>query len=161
MRPGCKEDRSPDFKNTPVVLRRGRPRKADRANDEGRSYWFGEVFFDQGWAWGTELVEMDSTEGMRRWQAFPICLGREETILPVVRGEKAIPDDMHERRKAVLKSILEVNDNGRVNSRATGLQRGGNTRAIRYRQKDTRRLKARERLSLRKAHYKVKSISSG
>ena len=141
---------------------RGRPRKSSQdSGSEGRSYWLGEVFIDQGWAWATEVVEVEPGDGENRgWDAVPLCLGREEDILPILKGRKDIPDNMHPRRKALLESILEVNKHGGVEVApgATGLQRGSHARATRSRQRDTRRLKAREGLSFRKAHRQVKGV---
>jgi len=141
---------------------KGRPRKASqRSEDKRRSYWLGEVFIDQGWGWGTELIETEPVDGRRCWQALPLCLGREDDIVPILRGQRQIPDDMHQRRRALLESILEVNKRGgaEVAPGATGLQRGSHARAIRSRQRNARRLKAREGLSFRKAHRQVKGVS--
>ena len=50
--------------------RRGRPKKHGPSSKcEPRSYWFGEVFIDQGWAWGTELTEVDAVDDRRCRQA--------------------------------------------------------------------------------------------
>ena len=144
---------------------RGRPRK-DKASQgseaRSRSYWSedGQVFFNDGQAWATELVEADTTESRKHSAVFPLYLGREEEILAILRGEKAIPKDIHHRRRAVLNSILEVSQIGRaeVANGAFGLQRGGHARATGHRQKDIRRLKAREGLPGRKAHYQGKGV---
>jgi len=73
--------------------RRGRPRKYSRQDSRGDSgsYWFGEVFVDQGWTWSTELIEVDPVDGKRCWQALPLCLGREDDIIPILKGDRHIP----------------------------------------------------------------------
>lgn len=39
--------------------KRGRPKKGNgKLGDRVRSYWLGEVFVDQGWAWSTELTKV-------------------------------------------------------------------------------------------------------
>ena len=93
--------------------RKGRPRRSGQdPRGEGRSYWLGEVFIDQGWTWSTELVEVDPVDDRRRWQALPLCLGREDDIVPILKGHEQMPEDMHPRRGALLLSILEVNKYG-------------------------------------------------
>lgn len=71
------------------VKKRGRSRKDGSSRSSAtrnRSYWLGEVFVDQGWVWGTELVEVDPLHGKRRWEAGPLCLGREDDIVPILKG---------------------------------------------------------------------------
>jgi len=109
-----------------TIRKRGRPRKSDRteSSEVQRSYWLGEVFFLDGWAWATELVEVEPEGGeSRRWDSVPLCLGREEDVLPILKGRNEIPADMHPRRRALLESILEGNEYGRAEAttRATGL----------------------------------------
>jgi len=154
MKPSSTKYKLSEPNNASSVRKRGRPRKASKTDDKDRDYWFGEVFIHYGWAWGTELVEVEPGEGeTRRWDVLPLCLGREENIVPILKGEVQIPEDMHPRRKALLASILEVNINGRfeAGSRAFSVQRGSHARALRHGKGNVRRLKARERLSLRKA----------
>ena len=60
--------------------RTGRPRKETGAEDSQsrrRSYWSedGQVFYCDGRAWATELLERQPVDGTRRWDALPICLG--------------------------------------------------------------------------------------
>ena len=157
------EHGSPSSASDSTIRKRGRPRKSGHAesSEAQRSYWVGEVFFDQGWAWGTELVEVEPIDSRRCWQVYPLCLGKEDEIVSILRGYKQIPDDMHPRRRALLASILEANEYGgvEVTPGATHLQRSGYAQAAGHRQKDARRLKAREGLSLLKAHYKVKGLS--
>lgn len=140
--------------------RRGRPKKSGQdSRRKGRAYWFGEVSIDQGWAWLTELVGKETVDGNQYWEAFPLCLGREDDIVPVLKDDGQIPEGMHPRQRALLESILETR-NGRIEGTPGefGLQRRGNGRALRYRQKDIRRLKARESLSLREAHRQGKGL---
>lgn len=140
---------------TKLNSQRGRPKKRGPGSEyEPRSYWFGELFIDQGWTWGTEFVEVEPADGRSCWQARPLCLGREDDIVPILKGQKPLPADLHPRQRALLASILEADEHGELEviPRATRIQRSGYARAIRHRQKDARRLKAREGLSLRKAH---------
>lgn len=117
-------------------------------------FWFDGVFIDQGWCWGTELVEIEPVDGKRRWNTFPICLGREHDIVPILKGDMDIPECMHPRRRAVLELILGDRNDGRdtLTSGASGLQRGRPIKSLRHRQKDIGRLATRERLSLRRAY---------
>lgn len=145
--------------------RRGRPRK-EAAQDSrvvGPSYWSqcGNVHFVDGWAWGTELIEKEPTPpALRCWECQPICLGQEEEILAILKGDKPIPEDMQPRRRAVLEEILEGNRNERhqTTPRASRLQRGGHTRTHGSRQKDLRLLVARAGLTRCKAHHKGKGL---
>lgn len=145
--------------------KRGRPRKdigSESPEMRGRTYWLGEVFFNDGWAWGTELAEKEPTPpAVKCWGCPPICLGREKDILPILKGERPVPQEMHPRRRAVLEKILEETQDGGIKtaSGASGLQRGGNAGALRHRKRDARRLKAREGLSRRKAHYEGQGLS--
>ncbi len=161
MKTRSNENTLPYLQNAMVVRKRGRPKKANQPDDKGRSYWFDEVFINDGCVWGTELVEVKPNKGeARRWDALPLCLGREDDIVPTLKGDAQIPEDMHPRRRALLESMLEVYKRGGVetDSRTTGLQRRGHPRTTRHRQKDTRRLKARQGLSFRKAHHTGKGV---
>ena len=149
--------------------RRGRPRKLNSEQSdvpETRPRWSedGKVFFLDGWVWVTELVEKaPEPSAIRSWEGRPICLGREGIIIPILKGESPIPENMYPRCIVILEKILEdIDTNGRyeANPRAIGLQRRRLDRTLRHRQKDTRRLKAREGLSSRQAHYKGKNLSS-
>ena len=95
----------------PNGKKRGRPRKADGDHgSEGRShaYWSenGQFYFLGGWAWATELVETEPIDGGSRWKAVPLCLGKEEHIAPILKGDKPIPEGMHFRRRAAVEEIL-------------------------------------------------------
>jgi hypothetical protein len=89
-------------------------------------YWFDGVCIHDGWAWATEIVEVEPVDGRRRWDTFPLCLGKDTEILPILKGDAPIPEDMHRRRRAVLELILGDNGNGRneAAARAPRLQRG-------------------------------------
>lgn len=155
MRFNQKLESIPDLENAANSSKRGRPRKNGKdSRGESYSYWLGEVFIDQGWAWSTELVETQPVDGGKRWQAHPICLGTEDDVVPILKGDKQIPDDLNPRRRAILESMVEVNQHGRAEGalRASRLQRRGYARAFRHRQKDARRLKAREGLAFHKAY---------
>jgi len=84
----------------------GRPKRYGKdARAESRSYWLNDVFIDQGWSWSTELVEGESVDGRRCWRALPICLEKEDDVVPILTGHKQIPNDIHPRRRAVLESM--------------------------------------------------------
>ena len=105
----------PSSTSDSTIRKRGRPHKSVHAesSEAQRSYWLGEVFVDQGWAWGTGLIGIDATKDERRcWQALPLCLGREDDIVPILKGNRPIPEDMHPRQKALLVSILEEMEPG-------------------------------------------------
>lgn len=92
---------------------------------KGKSYWLDDVFIDQGWAWASEEIEADNGH----YDLMPLCLGKESEIVPVLKGSKPIPEDMHLRRKAILEEILgtKEKENERVSkptTRAISLQRG-------------------------------------
>lgn len=144
--------------------KRGRPRKnigSESPEMRGRSYWLGEVFIDQGWAWGNDFVEKEPRAPLVRCRGtLPLCLGKEDDVIPILKGNEPIPEDIHPRRRAVLEKILEETQDGGIKtaSGASGLQRGGNAGALRHRKRDARRVKAREGLSHRKAHDKGKGV---
>ena len=96
----------PDLGNADTRSQRGRPRKRHQdSRGVVRSYWFGEVFITDHWTWGTELVEVEPGEGeIRRCEALPLCLGREDDIVPVLKGEAQMPDDMDRRRRTLLEA---------------------------------------------------------
>ena len=98
------EHGSPSSASDSTIRKRGRRHKSGHAesSEARRSYWLGEVFVDQGWAWGTELVEVEPVDGRRCWQVCPLCLGREDEIVPILRGYGQIPEDMHPRRRALI-----------------------------------------------------------
>jgi len=100
--------------------RRDRQKKDGRSSeDKRRSYWLGEVFVDQGWAWATELVQIEPLDDGKRWQALPLCLGREADIIPILEGQGAVPQEMHPRRRQVLLEVREyiANHNARSDTR--------------------------------------------
>ena len=141
--------------------RRGRLKKnAGDSRHESPAYWIGDVFIDQGWCWVTDFVEVYSIDNKERMEARPLCLGSEDDIVPILRGHKPIPDDIHPRRRALLESVIEEAQHGGIKTdpRATRLQRGRHARALRHRQKDLRRLKAREGLAFRKAYCQGKGL---
>jgi hypothetical protein len=37
---------------------------------------------------------------------MPLCLGKEEDIVPVLKGIKPVPEDIHPRRRAILSELL-------------------------------------------------------
>ena len=75
-----------------------------------RSYWFGEVFIDQAWAWVTELIEVEPADGGRCWQALSLCLEQEDDIVPILKGYQPVPEDMQSRWRRVLLEIIAVSD---------------------------------------------------
>ena len=146
------------FGSVQRASKRGLPGKCSQdAQDQPRSYWLGEVFLDQGWAWTLDLVDVQPEENeVRRRRVIPICLGMEEEVKPVLKGYSPIPDKMGPRHRTILARLLEAHDNGAVESTAGayGIQRGSNARTTGNRQRHPRRLKARKGLSLRQTHYK-------
>ena len=90
-----------------------------------RSHWLDDIFVDQGWCWATERIEIDSDHA----DLMPLCLGRKSEIVPILRDDKPIPEDIHPRRRAILEEILRAKEreHERVSNltvRATRLQRG-------------------------------------
>ena len=118
------------------------------------------VMFLDGWAWASELVEKEAKPPAERcWDVFPICLGRKDDIIPILKGEKPIPDDMSPRRIAVIKKILEVTEDEReLDARAGNLERGRPLRAIRDRSKNARLSQDRKRIPRGKAYHQVKGV---
>ncbi|MFQ6122376.1 MAG: hypothetical protein ACE5LA_04880 [Dehalococcoidales bacterium] len=82
----------PSSTSDSTIRKRGRPRKSVHAesSEARRSYWLGEVFLNQGWAWATELVEVAPADNGNCWQAVPLCLGREDEIIPILKAQQPI-----------------------------------------------------------------------
>ena len=100
---------------------------------KGKSYWLEDVFIDQGWCWAIEEIEKDDGHN----ELVSLCLGSEAEIVPILKGDKPIPEDMHPRRRAILTEILAEKDreHERVSKstvRATRLQRGRLIRSPRH-----------------------------
>lgn len=115
------------------------------------------VMFLDGWAWANEFVEMEAKPpAVRCWDVRSICLGRKDDIIPILKGEKPILEDMSPRQIAVLEKILEVNGHGReLDTRAGGLERNRTVGVIRNRPKNARLSKGRKRVPRSKAHRQV------
>ena len=68
-------------------IKRGRPKKTHlEPNHASSAYWLDEVFIDHGWAWATDLIETKPVDGRRCWQALPLSLGREDDVVPILKG---------------------------------------------------------------------------
>jgi len=105
-----------------------------------RDYWVGEAFFAGGYGWGID-------EELRT-----ICLGKEEDIVPVLKGKANIPDSLSPRQRVVLSQILEDMEVTDAGATEVGGRRPVRTRPIgvtRHRQKDSRRAKTRKRFPRR------------
>jgi hypothetical protein len=115
-----------------------------------RCYWFDDIFMHDGYAWATELIEREMIN-KKIWDCKPLCLGMEAEIVPILKGNQPIPDHMHPRRKAILETIVKEKSSGRDQAfiGRSGMERKRTPRTLRYRQKDSRRVKARKRLSRR------------
>ena len=115
------------------------------------------VMFLDGWAWANELVEIEAKPpAVRCWDVRGICLGRKDDIIPILKGEKPIPEDMSPRKVAVIKKILEVNGHGReLDTGASGLERSRPARLIGNRSKNTRLSQGRKRVPRGKANRQV------
>ncbi len=117
---------------------RERPRKdksGETSKKRGRSHWSEDdhAFFSVGRAWVTGFMEIEPIDNGGRWGAIlSFCLGKEDDIAPTLEGNKAIPEEMHPRRRAVLELRLEESRNGgaKACTGATGPQRGSHTRAV-------------------------------
>jgi hypothetical protein len=124
--------------------RRGRPRKCGQdSRGDSRSYWLGEVFFTGGYGWGIQLVVNEFKN---------ICLGREEDIIPVLKGQKTIPEDYPARQRIVLTHILEDmggKDAGATETRGSRSIRSRPIGVVRHRQKNAGRPTARKRFPIR------------
>jgi len=111
MTRNVKRVNDPHIANAAGGAKRGRPKKKDTGpNHIGHSYWVGDVFIVHGWCWTTDLVEVATDDGGKYWEAVPLCLGSEGDILPVLRGQKPVPVDIHPRRRVALLEILGVTD---------------------------------------------------
>lgn len=119
------------------------------------------VMFLDGWAWAEELIEKEAKPpAVRRWEVVPICLGREDDIRAILKGDKPIPDDMSPRRIAVIKKILEVTGYGReLDTGAGTVERSRAARAFRHRSKNARLSQDRKRIPRGKAHRQIKGLS--
>ena len=119
------------------------------------------VMFVDGWAWANELVEKEAKPPeVRRWEVVPICLGRKDDIIPMISGEKSIPDDMSPERVAVIRRIQEASEHVRtLDTRTNSLERSRSPRSIGHSAKNARLSKSRKRLPRGEAHLKVKGVS--
>lgn len=59
------------------------------------SRWVDDIFIDYGYVWATE----DDLE--------PVCLGREEVVMPAYHRETPIPEDMKGARRRILQEMIE------------------------------------------------------
>jgi hypothetical protein len=110
----CDNDRrilaptSPHHKPSGGSQKAGWNGESDDYKPVGKSYWHGEVYIDEyGWAWGTEVSEMGPVGGKKCWKTWPLCLGTASDVVPILKGNEPIPEEMHPRRKALLELILE------------------------------------------------------
>jgi hypothetical protein len=111
-----------------------------KGGKDHRDYRLGEVFFAGGKAWGVD-------EELRT-----ICLGKEEDILPVLKGEKPIPDSATPSQRKVLAQILEdmeFRHAGTTEVRGSRPVRSRPIGVVRHRQTDSGRPKARKRFPIR------------
>jgi len=105
-----------------------------------RDHWVGEIFFTGGYGWGED-------NDLRT-----ICLGREEDVLPALKGEKPIPEDYPLKQRRVLAQILEdmeVRYAGATETRRSRTVRSRPIGVIRHRQRHAGRPKARKGFSRR------------
>ncbi len=113
----------------------------EKAKPTRRSYWLDEVFVDYyAWCWATERILVDDDYA----DFMPICLGRESEIVPILKGDKPIPEDVHPRRRAILVEILAAKEkeNERVSKptpRAARLLRARPVRNPRHTTRNARR----------------------
>jgi hypothetical protein len=110
-----------------------------------------DIYFDSyGWSWGLD-DDLDSC-----------CLGETERVLAIIKGEEKMPEDIGSTAKAILLQILkdreEENGRDKITTRTPGIQRGRSVRSLRNRQKKTRLLETRKRVSLRLPYSQVKSL---
>jgi hypothetical protein len=72
-----------------------------------RDYWSKDcqVFFTGGYGYGIHLVEIAGKDGLRRWEAKTINVGKEEEVLVVLNGG-LIPDTFTLAQREVLTNIV-------------------------------------------------------
>ena len=116
------------------------------------NYGDGFYFDSYGLAWG---VDGDLSN---------CCVGRTETVLAIIKGEKMIPQNACPHTKRILGKLLEdrkeEENDGTDRSTKGSLQRTRPARSSGNRQKKTRLLKTRERVPLRLSNPQVKSLLS-
>ena len=76
--------------------------------EETKAYWNGEIFFAGGYAWATHLQD-------RNFEF--IRLGREQDILPVLKGDKPMGEELTPVQRQILASLLEQTEGNGAKSR--------------------------------------------
>lgn len=120
----------------------------DSTEKELRSYWIGEVFITDGKGWIAIFV--DAQPG--RQDACNFCLGDEAVIVLILKGKQPVPDDIPERQRQLLDSILEESNGDNSTQPATGKQRifrGRNAGITGSREKNSRLSAKRKRIPSR------------
>lgn len=102
-----------------------------------RTYWLDGLFFDQGKCWATNMI----AAGDGRYEAEPLFLGEEPVIVPILKGDMVIPEDLHPQQRRILTEILGRREYERVSkptTRAASLQRARLIRSPRHIARDVR-----------------------
>lgn len=92
-----------DFKKKVSQPRSAKPRRELR-HERVRWDEFGNVIID-GEVWATAFVPDPKDPAIR--EVVPVCLGKEEDIMPILRGEKPIPPDIHPTKEHAIRLILK------------------------------------------------------
>jgi hypothetical protein len=126
---------------TNLLCKRAEMTRQERIDSkEHQDYWLGDIFFTGGYGWGVDS------------ESRTICLGREENILPVLKGENPIPEDYPVKQRRVLAQILEdmeVRYAGTTETRRSHSVRSRPIGVIRHRQRHAGRPKARKGFPIR------------
>jgi hypothetical protein len=113
-----------------------------------RDYWSkdGQVYFTGGYGYGIHLVEVACTNGLKRWEARTINVGKEEDVLAVLIGAP-IPDTLTLAQREILTNIVnreeESHGRGKVTPRTPRILRRSSVGSLGNKQRRVRQLAIR------------------
>lgn len=131
---------------------------------EGRGtkplYWIGDVCIHDGWCWWSYFVEIEPTkDGRMRWKEQIKTMGKEETIVPILKGLTEAPEELCQWVKDVIEQIRtgeEKGDNDGVPAKSTQRSVHGarTARGSRNQSKHIRHTTKRKRSTIRQGNDK-------
>lgn len=89
------------------------------------AYWIGDVHVHDGQCWWSALIETAPTDdGRRRWKECTRTLGREEDIVPALKGVAELPEDTPPWVRNIVTEVRGGKGGrvGRQNQSSAGLQ---------------------------------------
>jgi hypothetical protein len=120
-----------------------------RDEKKHRDYWSkdGQVYFTGGYGNGIHLVEVAGKDGLRRWEAKTINMGKEEEVLAALNG-LPITDKFTDAQREVLTRIAgdreeESHGRGKATPRTPRVLRRSPVRSVGNKQRRVRQLAIR------------------